>query len=156
MSEEEKEPHEDNESHFNFGKFFLVITIVAFLVGLFFVVRACVISTNEYFNNYDDSHLFRRDATINDMSIDSNLNVAALGADFVINPNVDIDDLEMTITFLDSNKDSLKSFVKFVGDVKEGVQVSFTISYLELGFPAVFEVTYVRGVVSGGTVSIFV
>lgn len=55
--------------------------------------------------NHDGDHkLLRRSANNNDISVESDLDLASFGGKYVILPQNDIDGLEVTINFLDENK----------------------------------------------------
>ncbi len=87
--------------------------------------------------------------------MDSNLNLASFGGKYVILPQTDIEDLEITINYLDSDRKILDSVVKHLGDVKQGVQVSFSISLFDLGISVAWNTKYESYAVTGGTVSYF-
>lgn len=101
------------------------------------------------------SHLFRRSANLNDVTISTELDLASFGSKIIIMPKVDISMLEITVNFLDSNKKLLTSTSKQVGNVKKGVQATFSISLFELGFSVAWNTKYNTVAVTGGTVSYF-
>ena len=106
-------------------------------------------------NHDGDKHLFKRSANANDIVISSDLDLASLGGKYTINPKTDIDGLVVTINYLDSDKKILHSVVKSLGNVKEGVQINFSISLFDLGISVAWNTKYESIVVTGGTVSYF-
>lgn len=106
-------------------------------------------------NTDGDTKLFSRSANNNDVKISDELDLASFGAKYSVLPQTDISNLEVTVNFLDENKKLLTSVVKPLGNVKEGVQVSFSISLLELGLSVAWNTKYESMAVTGGTVSYF-
>ena len=106
-------------------------------------------------NTDGNSHLFKRSATLNDISYDYDIDFASLGEKIIIIPQTDIDGLQITINFLDSNKKILKSMSKSLGNVKKGVKISFSISLMDLGLSVAWNTQYNSIAVTGGTVSYF-
>ena len=99
--------------------------------------------------------LFYRDAKNSDIVMDNELDLSSFGAKYTIMPQVDIEGLTITIRFLDENRNVLKEFVKYLGNVKEGVQVSFSLSLFDLGISVAWNTKYENWSVSGGSVSYF-
>ena len=106
-------------------------------------------------NTDGNTHLFKRSANINDITYDYDLDLMSLGEKITILPQTDIDGLVITINFLDSNKKILTSISKSLGNVKKGVQVSFSISLMDLGLSVALNTQYNSIAVTGGTVSYF-
>lgn len=106
-------------------------------------------------NHSGDKQLLRRSANNNDITYSLDMDLASLGEKCTITPNVDIDGLEITINFLDENKKLLDSTVKRLGNVKEGVQVSFSVSLFDIGLSVAWNAKYDSIIVTGGTVSYF-
>lgn len=144
---------------------------LAFLIW-FIVIGACIFGViklvqNQQSKNIVDgkgttqgntdgaTHLFKRSANNNDIIIDSDLDLSSLGAKYIILPQTDIDNLQITINFLDKNKEILTSKVEMIGNVKKGVQVNFSISLFDLGFSVAWNTQYESLAVTGGTVSYF-
>ena len=96
-----------------------------------------------------------RDATNGDINIDDKLDIGSLSLDIIILPNSNIDDLEITIKYLDKNQNILKKDVKSVGNVKAGVQVTKNISLTEFSYSEILKIEYYEIRVTGGTVSYF-
>ena len=106
-------------------------------------------------NSDGNTHLFKRSANNNDITYDYELDLSSFGEKFTILPQTDIDNLVVTINFLDSNKKILTSISKSLGNVKQGIQVSFSISLMDLGLSVAWNTRYNSIAVTGGTVSYF-
>ncbi len=106
-------------------------------------------------NQGSSNKLFSRSATTNDILIDYDLDIASFGMKVTVNPQSDINNLELTIKFLDSNEKVLSTKVKALGNVKKGVQVNFSISIGEMGWSVAWNTKYTLVTVTGGTVSYF-
>ena len=154
MSEGEKKSH-------GFLKFLIAVVIIG--ACIFGVVKLVQYQQTKYQDgqgttqgNHDgDKHLFKRSANSNDISVNSDLDLTSFGGKYTILPQTDIDGLEVTINYLDSNRKILQSVVKSLGNVKEGVQVSFSISLFDMGLSVAWNTKYESIVVTGGTVSYF-
>lgn len=153
---------------------FLIFLLVAILIGVvIFVVVKIVqftgtkqdvgnheltdgsVQTTTQGNHDGDTKLFHRSARTSDITMDSNLDLASFGGKYVILPQTDIEDLEITINYLDNDRKILDSIVKRLGDVKQGVQVSFSVSLFDLGLSVAWNTKYETYAVTGGTVSYF-
>lgn len=106
-------------------------------------------------NSDGNSKLFSRSANNNDIAVNNELDLSSFGGKYIIIPQTDINGLELTVNFLDSNKTILTSVVKSLGNVKEGVQISFSISLFDMGLSIAWNTKYESIVVTGGTVSYF-
>ena len=106
-------------------------------------------------NHSGDKQLLRRSANINDITYSLDLDLSSFGEKCTITPNVDIEGLEITLNFLDKNKNFLDSITKPLGNVKEGVQVNFSVSLFDMNMSVAWNTKYASIVVTGGTVSYF-
>ena len=106
-------------------------------------------------NTDGNNKLLSRSANNNDVTISDELDLASLGGKYTVMPKTDIKNLEITVNFLDKNKKLLKSHVESLGNVKEGVQASFSISLFDMGLSVAWNTEYQTVVVTGGTVSYF-
>ena len=148
------------KSH-GFLKFLIVLLIMG--ICIFGIVKFVQYQQTKYEDgqgttqgNHDgDKQLFRRSANSNDIHFDSNLDLESFGGKYIITPQTDIDGLEITINYLDSNKKILSSIVKSLGNVKEGVQISLAVSLFDMGLSVAWNTRYESIVVTGGTVSYF-
>lgn len=106
-------------------------------------------------NKDGNTHLFSRSANNNDILINSDLDLSSFGGKYTVTPQTDIQNLQITIYFLDKNKKTLTSKVENLGNVKQGTQVSFSISLFDLGLSVAWNTVYNSIAVTGGTVSYF-
>ena len=106
-------------------------------------------------NSDGNNHLFKRSANNRDISVDSDIDFSSFGIKYTILPQTDIDGLVVTINLLDSNKKIINSVVKSLGNVKQGVQINFSISLFDLGLSVAWNTKYESIAVTGGTVSYF-
>lgn len=97
----------------------------------------------------------RRNANNNDITADGALDFSSLGEKITIIPQVDIDDLEITLEFYDKDYKPLTTKVKYFGNVKKGVSVEFSVSIVELGLSVSLKAVYTSVEVTRGTVSYF-
>ncbi len=133
----------------------LIAFVVLLVIGLvlFGVIKYVI---NEKAGNSDGNlKLLSRSAYNSDITIDSQLDISSLGQKIVLTPQTDIKDLEVKVVIYDKNNSQLYSTVKQLGNVTEGVQVSFTISITDLGFSASIKGEKMSVSVVGGTVSYF-
>lgn len=144
---------------------FLIFFIVVVIIGIciFGIVKFVQYQRSErdvgvgttQGNHDGDKHLLKRSANRDDISVSSDLDLASFGGKYSIIPQTDIDGLEITINYLDSNRNVLQSLVKSLGNVKKGVQVEFSVSLFDLGLSVAWNTEYESIVVTGGTVSYF-
>lgn len=106
-------------------------------------------------NTDGNTHLLSRSANNNDIVVTSDLDLASFGGKYTVMPQTDINNLQVTVYFLDKNKNTLTSKVENLGNVKQGVQVSFSISLFDLGLSVAWNTEYTSTAVTGGTVSYF-
>lgn len=136
------------------GVFFLLFFIfLALLVGILvaFVPRACEYQKDKDNPNNSDSPL-SRNATLDDVSVDYSYDFP-VNVNFVIVAKTDINNLELTFTFLDSNQDELERKVKVIGNLDEGERYSFSFSATDFSFGDLIKISYTSWNVTGGTVS---
>ncbi len=131
------------------------------LVFLFLFVF-CLVKCNDYqktvnphsnTGNSDGNYkIFSRSANINDLTIESDLDLLSLGLKYTIVPKVDIENLELTIYLEDKNNQTLKTINKSLGDVKEDEIIDFSLSISDYGLSVSLKAQYQSISVSGGTV----
>ena len=97
--------------------------------------------------------ILSRDATINDISIDMSQEIS-LNMNYIIIPQTDIKDLELTFKFYDSSRICLSTKVKNIGNVKEGIPYTVSISLTEFSFWDLFKIQSANVRVTNGTVSL--
>ena len=109
--------------------------------------------TTDTTQNYVPS-LFTRKANWNDMVIDFEWNWSSLSTDMIITPNTDIDDLSIQLSFYDKNENLLCTTSKYIGNVKEGVQITKKISLSEFA-KYIFSIDHTTPTITSGSVSYF-
>lgn len=74
---------------------------------------------------------FKRSVKIDDIQLNLNteFDFFNMGYKFNIVPQVDIDGLKLRIIFLYKNSKLVERFDKYVGNLKEGLQVNFMVSF---------------------------
>ncbi len=123
-------------------KTLLTVTIIVLL--LFFIVAMSFGACNG----------LGRDATNNDVRIEMQESLATMSIEIYILPNVNINDLELTIDCNNDNGKLLKTVTKHIGNVKKGNQVIAYIDSSDLGFLNLISVSQTRTKVSGGKIPI--
>ena len=118
------------------------------LLLTFFCFSGCTIGNTEV-----EPTVFTRDATTNDFTID-NSNDFSFSMNYTLIPKVDIDNLELTFYYKDSNNKTLTTKKKNIGNVKKGIQYKIEISLAEFGFLEIFKIKYASISVSKGKVYI--
>ena len=164
---EQRNTTQENETHNNAPAFatlfkFFILVVIAFLI--FAGVMKCVQEIDEKgsSNNKGNSNnknpiqqLLTRDATNSDIEYEAETNIKKLGVDINIHPNCDIEDLEIKIEILDGDKKVIETINKFIGNVKEGVEITRTVSITDMSFINTLKSRYFRVTVIGGTISYF-
>lgn len=147
----------EKKSH-GFRNFLIVLLIIGLLI--FGAVKLIEYKQTEnpitaQGNSDGSTKLLCRSARISDIQVESELDLVAFGGKYIVTPKTDISGLEVTISFLDNNKKVLTSVKKSLGNVKEGIQTSFSISLFDLSFSVAINTKYDSLTVTGGTVSYF-
>ena len=166
MNQQDNNQFGENKKGNGFFKVLSVLIILGLLafVGVKFaqyqfeddsVQQAGTTKPSNQGNSNSSNKLFTRKANTNDVIVDYDMDLSNFGMKCVVYPQTDINNLELTIEFLDSNKKVLTTKVKTLGNVKKGVQASFSISIGELGLSVAWKTEYSRISVSGGSVSYF-
>ena len=93
-----------------------------------------------------------RSATTSDISVDTDLNIMALGVDVIVTPKEDISGLELTLVYCDNVGKELKTQKLYIGDVKDGVKTKKTVAITEFSLTEALQISSVKIRVSGGTV----
>ena len=164
-SNENETNEPSGKKHHGFLKFLIVLLIIGVII---FGLIKCIeytgsVNSDISQGNSDTSqgnsdgsiHLLSRSARNSDIIVDSNLDLSSFGAKYTVMPQTDIDNLEITIRFLDEDRNVLTTFEKTLGDVKESVQVSFSISLFDMSLSVALNTRYESWSVTGGTVSYF-
>lgn len=140
--------------------FFLVATL---LIGAFicvvFLSDASSSSTESPSTGSSSSNGYHfevgRKAHNSDILFDCDLDLSSFGAKYTITPQSDINNLVIELGFFDSNKNELCTQEKTIGNVKKGVQVSFSISLLDMSLSTAWNTKYISCSVVSGRVPIF-
>lgn len=121
-----------------------VLVILTFSLFSIFFVTGC----------NSENTILTRDATNNDIEFDLS-NEFSLNIEYAITPRVDINNLEITFKYYDKNNNLLTTKIKNIGNVKEDIVYSVTVSLTEFSFLDIFKLHSVSASVTGGTVSYF-
>ena len=130
--------------------------LVAILIIALFVVMLIVnASSSPDLKSPGDviNEIISREATNGDVNIDYELDIGSMSLNIIILPNSDIDNLEITIKYLDNNQNILKTDVIQIGNVKTGIQVTKHIQLTEFSFGELLDIAYYKISVTDGTVS---
>ena len=106
-------------------------------------------------NKDGNTKLLSRSANNGDITVTSDIDLSNLGNKVTITPQSDISGLTVSIMYYDKDMNVLTSTTRYIGNVTKGVQTSFTISILDLGFKDAWNTKYTSVGVTGGTVSYF-
>lgn len=98
--------------------------------------------------------IFERDATMNDIEVDYEINILKLGIDLVVVANVDITNLSLNLDYYDKDDKFITSQQKSIGNIDEGERLTTTISLTDFELSEIFTIYWVRISVAGGTVSL--
>lgn len=139
---------------------FLKFLVIAIIIGaIIFVVVKCIDYKTQ--NNGDtptntqgQQHLTRRSARASDISI-SQSSEFSLSAIYKLTPNVDIEDLQVTIYFLDGSNNNVATKVKAIGNVIANTEYSFSFGMTDFNLSELMKMQRWRWEVTGGTVSYF-
>lgn len=133
----------------------IAIFSVLVAIGVLILVVQCAVRNNSGDGNNGGSNsspsLFHRSATNSDIHVEMSDEV--FSTSYKITPYCDIEDLEITVIFADSNRNTVAEKVKYVGDVKKGREYEVSVSITELGFLDIFKISQTTCRVTGGTVS---
>lgn len=105
-------------------------------------------------NSTSSSQPFSRSATISDITIEEQYEFP-ININLKIRPNCDIKNLQLTIKYYDENNRLLKTQTKTVGNVIEGGEYNVQLLLTDFSFSEIWDISYTRTSVSGGTVSYF-
>ena len=96
--------------------------------------------------------IISRDATNNDISIDISQEIS-LNINYKMTPKVDINNLEITFRYYSKSNKLLSTKIKQIGNVSEGTEYTISVSLTEFSIISIFQISYVRMNVTGGTVT---
>lgn len=126
--------------------FLLIVGAIAFF-GITFIQKA--INPNK-----SNAGLFEREASVKDIEVDDSYSFP-ISVSLEITPYYDIEDLQLTIYYHNSNGGVIKTQIKQIGDVQKGKTYSFKISLTDFDLSEVLEMDSCTYIVSRGTISYF-
>lgn len=154
----ETQTSNENKSHGCLIAFIIIIVVIAAVgFGIYKLIETNSSNTTGSTNGNTDGNtkLFSRSANNNDITMETDVDWSSFGTKVKIRPQTDIKDLDVMVILTDKNKETLYTTTKALGNVKEGVEVSFSLSITEIGLSATLKCEYVTVRVVGGTVSYF-
>ena len=129
---------------------FLIFCLVVALIIFCFV--KCTDTAGS--NNDGEKELLSRSARNSDIVVVSSEELS-FSDTYKIVPDCDIDNLQLTFSWKDENKNVLATKVKSVGNVKEGIEYTVSFSLSEFSLSDIAKIKYYSCTVIGGTVSYF-
>lgn len=142
-------PETNNKSGMPWFKAIIVLLIIA--LSIFALIKFIECQQNP--NNTDGNlSLKSRSANDSDIRIDTSDDLS-LTVQYILTPKVDIEDLEITFSFMDAEGNVLTRKVKQVGNVQENYDYTISISLSEFSLSEIFTIRLVDYNVTGGTVS---
>lgn len=154
---------DNNESHGQltvFGTIFLIIVVSFLVVGGIIIIARCTqadtgtSSAGSSASNGYHIEVGRR-ANNNDILFDSAFDFSSLGVKYTITPQSDINMLVIELRYFDDDNNELSMQEKNLGNVKKGVQVSFSVSLLDISLSTAWNTRYVSCRVVDGRVPFF-
>ncbi len=129
----------------NWLAFVLITTLVLCMCLAYFATRN---------NGSSGNTLFSRQATMNDITIDTSAEIS-LSTNYTINPKVDINDLELTFKYYTNDNKYVTTKSKVVGNVKARQQYQVSISFAEFSFTQLLNISKVSVSVAKGSTATF-
>ena len=129
-----------------------LVTIVVFILIIAVFAWAIQLATNK--DNTDTPTLTTRKATTNDIIISSN-DSNLISIEIVVTPKHDIDNLEITINYYNDSNNLLKTVTRNFGDVKKDGKYTQQVYITDFSMSQIFQLSYCKYSVTGGTVSYF-
>ena len=131
-----------------------LLIIILIIISIFAIVKIgeCISSKN--LNNDGTLNVTSRSANNSDISIDLSTEFS-FNMNYELIPRTDIKNLQLTFTFMDSNKNTITTKTKNIGNVNEGTKYTVSISLTEFSLTEIFSIQYAKCNVTGGTVSYF-
>lgn len=121
---ENKEDTSDKKS-----RVFLVFSISVIIILVLTLIGFAAFKELDKSSENNINSPFKRSVKIDDIQLNTEFDFFNMGYKFNIVPQVDIDGLKLRIIFLDKNSKLVERFDKYVGNLKEGLQVSFMVSF---------------------------
>ena len=134
------------------------VVVVGLIIAFFLLILYCLTNLNikprVVVSNESRPTLTSRQATINDIDIESDTS-DLFTIELIVTPNCDIKNLEITITYYSSNDSILKTSKIYYGNVSENQSYSKLIYITDFSLSEIYKIDYVKYSVSRGTVSYF-
>lgn len=148
--------NEQKGNNGGFLKFLGIIFVIILIVGGVVFVAKCTLNqaSNGEFNTDGNPVLLSRAATLNDFTLTESVEatITNLKESYILVPNVDIKNLEITFKYFDSSKNQIATKTKTIGNVTKSSE--YTVS-IEHSLTEIFKISTVSYNVTGGTVSYF-
>ena len=149
-------PQTEQRHNHGFLTFLGVVFLIILIIGGIVFVSKCAINkaTDGETNTDGNPVLLNRAATINDFTLTESIeaSITNLKESYILVPNVDIKNLEITFKYYDSSNNLVSTKTKIVGDVTKSSE--YTVS-IEHSLSEILKISKVSYYVSGGTVSYF-
>lgn len=147
--------NQENNKSFPAGCMIVVLLTAIFMLGI--ILFGAVMCLNSAYSPESSGtvNLMNRPANNGDIIVAEDADLSNLGVKFTIHPQRDIDNLQVTVSLLDKDKKLLTTKVANLGNVKKGVQVTCSVSFIELDWTVIKNISYESVNVTGGTVSVF-
>ena len=132
-----------------------IFVLITILVIIAIAVICTIIASNQNKNDNDENvfeQIITRDANNGDIEIDSKMNLNNLGVDIIIHPNCDIENLSIKIIQYDDDGKIVKTITKNLGNVKEGVELSTSLSLTDFSITEIWSLGATEIKVVGGKV----
>ena len=101
----------------------------------------------------DSTQILTRNANNNDIYVDTSEEIS-LNIKYTVIPNVDINGLELTFKYYDTDYNLLTTKVENLRNVKKGIQYTVSVSLFEFNFLDLLKINRVSIGLTGGTVSL--
>lgn len=148
--------NEQKENTGGFLKFLGIIFLIIIIVGSVVFVAKCALNkaSDGEFNTDGNPVLLNRAATLNDFTLTESVEatITNLKESYILVPNVDIKDLEITFKYYDSSRNHITTKTKTIGNVTKSSE--YTVS-IEHSLSEIFKISTVSYNVTGGTVAYF-
>lgn len=128
------------------------IAAVVILIAIVFIFLWVLPSITG--SDHSTPQLLSRDAKDSDITVEIK-NDISFSYNFEITPHIDIENLQITANFYDTDMKLLSTIAKSVGNVTEDTVYTVSISLNEIGVLTALSIRYTRTSVSGGSVSYF-
>lgn len=130
----------------------IIIIILSSIIAIFLIINIINCATNT--SNSDGNGITTRSAKMEDIEVERQENTF-LTMNYILTPNVDIENLQLTFTYTNSDDVIITTVVKYIGDVTENQQYAFSITLTDLNSTQLGSIKYISYDVTGGKVPYF-